>query len=391
MCSIVQSFTDIHSMAFTWKDNGKIFQGEGIYHLTFVVAGRRPLLGEVVAEYPDVSRPFYRNLTKRVPAINERGELAMIRLTPFGKAVSDDLNALRDRYKGDITLCRKMIMDDHIHIVLWVHRDIGKSILQVAHGFRQGITHIAQEMGIWPRHQADGQVHMTDDAWNASSSEDLPYHILEKPFVRTLSQAGQLDAMCEYVVLNPYRKYSKRQHPELFIMHKDTEMKGLHFRSMGNLWLLDWPERQVVECSRDINEEDLKRMMTRVMQMAEMGAVTYTAAKSKGEQRIAREVREAGWPLVVLLLDGFPPAGSEKERYYKPGGVYFEACNAGKLLLLEAHEGNYADQRIVEKTERTLRDKAEKKGWTYQPLPHSSKRWRMIAGNVMLRMISEAP
>lgn len=38
---------------------------------------------------------------------------------------------------------------------------------------------------------------------------------------------------------------------------------------------------------------DLKRMMTRVMQKAEIGTVTYTAAKSKGEQRIAREVREA--------------------------------------------------------------------------------------------------
>ena len=46
-------------MAFTWKSPKDIWKGEGIYHLTFVVAGRRQLLGELVAEYPDVSRPFY--------------------------------------------------------------------------------------------------------------------------------------------------------------------------------------------------------------------------------------------------------------------------------------------------------------------------------------------
>lgn len=50
-------------MAFVWKDPKVIWKGVGIYHITFMVAGRRPLLGELVAEYPNVSRPFYRNLT----------------------------------------------------------------------------------------------------------------------------------------------------------------------------------------------------------------------------------------------------------------------------------------------------------------------------------------
>lgn len=376
-------------MAFTWKDNGKIFKGVGIYHLTFVVAGRRPLLGKLLAEYPDVSRPFYRNLTKRVPAVSERGELAMVRLTDFGKAVSADLNALTERYNGDITLCRKMVMDDHIHVVLWVRRDIGKSILEVAHGFRQGMTHIAREMGIWPNPQAGSQVGITDGACDATSSEDLPYHILEKPFVRTLSHAGQLDDMCDYVVQNPYRKYVRRQHPEMFTMHKDTEVKGLKFRSMGNHWLLDWPERQVVQCSRSMSEEDLQGQLKRALEHAEHGAVTFTAAISKGEQMIARAVREAGWPLVVLMLDGFPPEGSDGERYYKPGGVYFDACNNGKLLLLEAYNETYSAPRVIEKTEAAIKDKDEAKGYAYRPLPHDSKRWRMVAGNVMLCLIAD--
>lgn len=32
------------NMAFEWRNNKDIFKGPGIYHLTFAVAGRRPLL-----------------------------------------------------------------------------------------------------------------------------------------------------------------------------------------------------------------------------------------------------------------------------------------------------------------------------------------------------------
>lgn len=375
-------------MAFEWKSHKDIFKGPGIYHLTFVVAGRRPLLGELVAECPDVSRPFYRSLTKRVPAVNETGEIAMVRLSPFGKAVSADINALKERYKGNITLCRKILMDNHLHVVVWVHGNIGKSILEVAHGFQQGITHIAHEMGVWPKPKVGSQVSIVDDVCDASAAEVLPYHILEKPFVRTLSQAGQLDKMCDYVVLNPYRKYMRRYHPELFTMHKDTEVQGLQFRSMGNHWLLDWPEKQIVQCSRYIREEDLQRQLKQTLGCAERGAITYTAAISKGEQMIARAIRESGWPLVLLLQDGFPPEGSENERYYKPGGVYFDACNNGKLLLLEAHNETYENAELIERTEAELKMKAEEKGYAYQPMPHDSKRWRMIAGNEMLEMVS---
>lgn len=90
-----------------------------------------------------------------------------------------------------------------------------------------------------------------------------------------------------------------------------------------------------------------------------------------------------------MLLDGFPPDGSENERYYKPGGVYFDACLKGKLLLLEACNEAYANPDLIARTEAELKRKDEAKGYRYKPLPHESKRWRMIAGNVMLGMVSE--
>lgn len=394
-------------MAFTWKDNGKIFVGEGIYYLTFVVAGRRPLLGELVAEYPDdsnltVERSADINATSgnmnAIEAdwefsVKEKAKMARVVFTPFGKAVDDDLRHFQDKHPG-MMICARKIMPDHIHVVIWVKENGKQSIRQVGHGFRIGITHIAKGMGIWP---PVAQAHNTNDpkAEKVVDIDNDTCHvssaglILDQPFIRTLSRSGQLRSMIDYVVLNPYRKYMRRQHPELFTMHKDTEVKGLRFRSMGNHWLLDWPERQIVQCSRSISEEDLQRQMKQTLEHAERGAITYTAAISKGEQTIARAVREAGWPLVVLLLDGFPPEGSESERYYKPGGVYFDACNNGKLLLLEAYNETYDNPLLIERTEVAIKAKDEAKGYDYRPLPHDSKRWRMIAGNVMLEMVGE--
>ena len=257
-----------------------------------------------------------------------------------------------------------------------------QSILQIAYGMRVQFTHMAQALGVWPKGvRVEGALHAEKGAG----------HVFEKQFVRTLSRSGQLREMIDYVELNVYRKYMRREHPDLFTMHKDTEVQGLRFRSMGNHWLLDWPERQVVQCSRSISDEELQQQMKRTLQRAELGAVTYTAAISKGEQQIARAVREAGWSLVVLLMDGFPPEGSESERYYKPGGVYFDVCLSGKLLLLEAYSETYENPVLIERTEATLKAKDEAKGYRYKPLPHDSTRWRMIAGNEMLKTLSSSP
>ena len=214
-------------------------------------------------------------------------------------------------------------------------------------------------------------------------------HILEKPFLRTLSAKGQLQEMYDYISLNAYRKWVVKHNPHLFTLHKDTVVVGLHFRSLGNHWLLDWPERQMVECSRSETQADWDRRLEDILFYATLGTVTYTAAVNKGEAYIARKVREAGCPLVILMKEGFPTAGSPHEKYFKPGGVYFDACKEARLLLMEAYPTTYEDKRLVTATENALRRKAEARHQTYAPLPHSALRWRFMAGNELIRILVE--
>ena len=413
---------------FEWKSDGKIFKGVGIYHLTLNVACDALKLGVVrgcskeeiaavvqplldAGEACDASNPKY------VAAVKG---MAWVELTPFGLAVERDLGNFDKHHKGT-KVCQKVVMDSHAHIVVWVQKDCGKSIRQMAQGFRTGITQVAREMGVWPVSEGAEETgathpenndaiagiisHGNNDATYASitgafddglvsvSIEQVcgtcPYHVFEIPFIRTLYAEGQLRTMIDYVILNPYRRWIMVLYPQLFKLHRVTRIAGLKFRSLGNHWLLDWPLRQMVECSRKTTQADWDEQLKDVMERAEAGAVTYTAAMNEGERYIADHIKAAGYPLVLLMKDGFPPVGSEEEKKYKPGGMMSDICSQGRLLLLEAYPESYEDSRIVDMTERSLRVKAEKRGWRYEPLPHSTLRWRSIACNEMMRMLSE--
>jgi hypothetical protein len=141
--------------------------------------------------------------------------------------------------------------------------------------------------------------------------------------------------------------------------------------------------------SREANEGQIEQRLQSVLAAAHHGAVTYTAAISKGEQRIARMVRENGFPLVVLLNVGFPKEGSPHERYYKPGGVYFEACSKGQLLLLEPTEQSFLDTGIQAAVEETLRRKAGVRHFTYTPIPLTSQRYRFVSLNEMAKRLTQ--
>ncbi len=197
--------------------------------------------------------------------------------------------------------------------------------------------------------------------------------------------------MVDYVYANAERSWQRKQNPNLFKMRRRTEACNMLFTSMGNHFLLDWPDRQLVEMSRNATDEQVQQKLKSVMAAAQNGAITYTASVSKGEQFIARTLREQGFPLVVLLNDGFPEEGSPHERFYNPGGVFFEACSKGKLLLLEPTEQAFASPFIRQAVEETLRRKAEAKHFDYKPVATDSLRYRFVALNEIGRRLVKGP
>ena len=373
------------------RENGWDYKGRAIYHFTLPVEERYPLFGVLEGE---------------------SAETAFVRLNPFGRRVCQMLCGLAQFYAGKgfaLKVLAQKVMPDHVHLVIQVLEPLPQSIGAVVRGFKSGCTKVYKEM--YGSGENAAEVHggyeqqrrgaRANGGGVHGESEDVPVQfarifagrgsIWQQDAAyyheRILHASGQLRRMIDYVKDNPRRLWLKSHNPELFKLHRQTEAAGLSFTSMGNHFLLNWPDRQVVEMSRSATNEEVQERLRKGMAAAHNGTVTYTAAISKGEQLIARTLREKGYPLVVLLNDGFPKDGSPHERYYKPGGVYFEACSKGQLLLLEPTEKTFLDAGIQAAVEATLRQKAKARHYTYNPIAVTSQRYRFVALNEMAKRL----
>ena len=401
------------------RENGWDYKGRAIYHFTLPVEERYPLFGTLDGE---------------------SAETAFVRLNPYGRRVCQMLCGLAQFYAGKgfaLKVLAQKVMPDHVHLVIQVLEPLPQSIGAVVRGFKSGCTKVYKEMYSSGENAAEvhrneerngegvhrngeenaAEVHRNEERNAAEvhrneerNDEDGHEKAAEVPVQfarifagrgsiwqqdaayyheRILHAPGQLRRMIDYVKDNPRRLWIKSHNPELFRLHRRTEAAGLSFTSMGNHFLLDWPDKQMVEMSRSATKEEVQEQLQSVLAAAHNGTITYTAAISKGEQFIARTLREQGYPLVVLLNDGFPKEGSPHERYYKPGGVYFEACSKGQLLLLEPTEQSFLDTGIQAAVEETLRRKAGVRHSTYTPIPLTSQRYRFVSLNEMAKRLTQ--
>lgn len=354
---------------------------------------------------------------KKLTHPTPEGHTAVMEASDLGNAIYREFNRIQAIHPS-IQILAKQIMPDHFHAVVWCHEGFGGSIKVVARSFSQACSRIARE---YARRQREGNVPLSAGtssrglpSLSALSNRAAPTSpqtpsiakmptlpmeeldcgngarvLFEKPFIRTLSHKGQLKNIIKYTHNNPDNAIMREENPDLYVIRRGIVINGLTFDTMGKNRLLDFPIRQTVAISRNATEEKIQQMAEQALREAERGAVTYTVAISEGEKHVAREIREHGMPLIVIMPEGFPPEGTAAAMYFHPHGVYHKACGEGRLLILSPSEHNYSFGSVVKRTEAELKRRCMARGITYTPIPHNSKRWRFIACNVMLQMITE--
>ncbi len=317
----------MHRRCFDWD-----YRGRGIYMVTVTAFEHRPLFGELVG---GEARPE-------------------VRRSALGEMVARCWEELPTRHPGVRPLA-SVVMPEHFHGVLFVQKAQEKPLGAMV-GFLKAHTtslflHGASAMAQDTTHGASAPAQGTASAsaqggpaqgvlWPAACGGRRPiwapgYHD------RILFRRGQLERMVAYVRDNPRRLAVKRAHPELFRVVRDLSLAGQPFAGIGNHFLLQWPVRVPIQCSRKLSAEALARRQSALLALARKGAVLISPCISPGEKQIARAAMEEGLPLVVLLENGFPPL-------YKPPRVYFEACARGHLLMLAPwphHAGRWAITR----------------------------------------------
>lgn len=339
----------IHRM--TRRCDGWDYRQRAIYQVTLVQADRaRPLLGRLVINDPKAP-------PEAVTARVEPSEL--------GAAILAHWKRLGD-FTPEIKPLFCQLMPDHLHAILEVTRPMAKPLGNAIGGFKTGCEKIYRELALSAQDKAlsaqdkappernrraclvpEARASGAPRLWAAGFQDSI------------LFRAGQLDAMFNYLRDNPRRLAVKRLFPDLFravaALRRPLPSLGVvgAFAALGNRFLLDRPlvQAQVsrrdfayrrepkagggLKIARDAAGEPLVAQESAaftakaeaLLARARQGAVLLSPCVSEGEREIARRAFAEGLPLVVLRNKGFAPLE-------KPGGRHFDACAAGRLLML---------------------------------------------------------
>lgn len=259
------------------------YHSRRMYMITLAVEGRKPVLGELCP--PDDSHPE-----------------PWIKPSELGNRILENWTTIPLHYPEVHNLAIQL-MPDHLHFILFVTKRVPYHLGKVVNGFKIGC--------------------------NKASRELLGTTLLEEGYHdRILQKEGQLETMIRYLHDNPRRLWTKRHNPEFFTIQHEVKLGDTTVATAGNRFLLDYPMKEVVQCSRSINtEEAIAREVRRYLAMARDGAVLVSPSISPCEKAVMRAAFEAGVKEIVLLENGFSPM-------WKPGGAQFDACSRGQLLFI---------------------------------------------------------
>lgn len=304
------------------------YKDPSILMITLVTTNRQPILGILKGE--------------------------TIERTKLGQAIAEEINRI-PTYNGaeSIEIYSYVIMPDHVHILLRVHDRLPKHIGQYIAWFKIKCTDACSALTGGP----------VSETMRPFASE---YHD------RILKGKNQLPHLVRYIQDNPRRLALKRANKDLFRIRQNQLIGTIQCTVLGNIFLIEHPLRQVLQCSRRLTQEQIDNLKADCLREAADGTIYVTAAISEGEKQIARALREANFPLIILLHEGFPAPDDPHYSYFKPQGVYFEACAAGKLLLIEPHRDLLDREDIAAKTEAKVGH-----------IPHDSQRYRFVAMNIL--------
>lgn len=263
---------------------GHDYRSRCIYMVTLAVEGRRAMLGRLDgADYAATVVP-----------------------SPLGEAVLEAWRAI-PQFHPEVELPVVQLMPDHLHGIIFVTAGGGDHLGRIINGMKVACNRAYREMGM--------SSNVFPSLWEAGYNDLI------------LEGNGMLNSMDRYVQDNPRRLWVKREHPELFSTRRNLSVNGVTFDAIGNHFLLEKPWRVQVKCHRRLTEQEIAREVERYMEFAERGAVLVSPAISAAEKAVSRAVFEARLPFVWISNNGFGD-------YSKPGGRMFEACAAGRLLMV---------------------------------------------------------
>ena len=368
-----------------WQEPGTTWKGVGLYHVTLTIPDRRPLLGRL--EVPD-----------------DNPDKAVVRRTALGNALVDSLLGI-PHYHPEVQVLHFCLMPDHLHAVLYVRRTMPTGIRGVVRGFWQGAKKLGRawtaasssaapnyirgnyqggqrynqgkpgnyqgELGSSQEGQGSGlkEQRCSQEGLRGNSLREettrletsaaslrervgeesycqLSPVFTEMPFIRPMGHNTQLPNTIRYIDMNPQRLATKRQKPGFFCVQRNIVIGGRSYDGVGNTMLLMAEKVAVVHVRSALvkaaergDAEALRNYKNSCVLAARKGAVMVSPFISPHEKQVMQVLLDEQWPFICLTDNGF-------RDYYKPSDALFDACAAGRVLILSPWQYDAAKRHI---------------------------------------------
>ena len=377
-----------------WQEPGTTWKGIGLYHITLTIPDRLPLLGRL--EVPD----------------NDPNK-AKVKRTALGNALVNCLLSIQ-HYHPEVQVLHFCLMPDHLHAVLYVRHTMPTGIRGVTRGFWQAVKklgrawsasssiapnvirsnnqapsssfapNVIQENSQAPSssfapnvirrnsqketsHQILQDETARFEAFSASlreqQGEEIYYHLLpiftEMPFIRPMGRNTQLPNTIRYIDMNPQRLATKRLKPGFFYVQRGIMIGGRSYDGVGNTTLLMADRfatvhvRSVmVKAAEQGDGEPLRNYKNSCVLAARKGVILISPFISTHEKQVMQVLLDEQHPFICLIDNGF-------RDYYKPSGALFDACAAGRVLILSPWQYDASKRHISRADCVALNDMAE--------------------------------
>ncbi|MBR4269161.1 MAG: hypothetical protein IKQ47_05185 [Prevotella sp.] len=355
-----------------WQEPGTTWKGVGLYHVTLTIPDRRPLLGRL--EVPD-----------------NNPDKAVVRRSALGNALVDSLLDI-PHYHPEVQVLHFCLMPDHLHAVLYVRRTMPTGIRGVVRGFWQGAKKLGRAWtaassaasapnyirGNYQEGQRcnqgkpgnyQGELGSSQEGLRGNSLRDettrletsaaslrervgeesycqLSPVFTEMPFIRPMGHNTQLPNTIRYIDMNPQRLATKRQKPGFFCVQRNIVIGGRSYDGVGNTMLLMVEKMAVVHVRSALvkaaergDAEALRNYKNSCVLAARKGAVMVSPFISPHEKQVMQVLLDEQWPFICLTDNGF-------RDYYKPSDALFDACAAGRVLILSPWQYDAAKRHI---------------------------------------------
>ena len=248
--------------------------------------------------------------------------------TQLGELINQEIDLI-PKYHNEIQIYERMVMPDHIHIVLHVRQRLSRPLGSELAGFFAACS----------KH------------WQNLSGSQTVEKLFNTFHDSILRGRNQFEAMIRYVMENPMRLAIKRANPDLFKRYTHIIAGDREFAAFGNLFLLKHFDRQQVVVHRADSEQTRQEHRMKWIACAENGGVLVSPFISKDEQAIRDEALAAGGSIITIRKEGF-------EERFKPFGNEFELCAQGRLLLIAPWPDNIRRSKLTRSEALAMNDLA---------------------------------